>query len=129
MTEPQDESNAVPLPSIAQQIRDAAADDTFRSGARIPNEPDPSSALVNERLVRLQEAIDRAHRKAFVPAIKPLRRLLRNQGAVNDSVIEALCHLAAEIRELKEEQSKLRTMLNMLEAQLPEAARDRQDRR
>ena len=68
----------------------------------------------------IQEALDRAHRKTFVRTIKPLRRLLRNQGAVNDSLIEAVYHLFAQNREFITELSKLQRRLFALELQVQE---------
>jgi hypothetical protein len=121
-----EEPTAVPPAEIKQQLYHAAASDNFRPGARIPADIDPDRFVVTERSIQLQESIDRAHHKAFVPAIKPLRRLLRNQGAVNDSVIEALYNLAAQTMELVDEQQKLRKRLAMLEQQLREHTPDRQ---
>jgi hypothetical protein len=53
--------------------------------------------------------------------MKPLRRLLRNQGAVNDSLIEALFHLSAQTQEMIEEISDLRRQLAVLQKQIPTA--------
>jgi len=53
--------------------------------------------------------------------MKPLRRLLRNQGAVNDSLIDALFHLSAQTQEMVEEIRDLRTQLAALQKQIPPA--------
>ena len=44
-------------------------------------------------LGKAESEVRRAQAKTFVRAIKPLRRLLRNQGAVNDSMIIAVSEL------------------------------------
>jgi hypothetical protein len=51
--------------------------------------------------------------------MKPLRRLLRNQGAVNDSLIDALFHLCAQTQEMVEEIRDLRRQLAALQKQIP----------
>jgi len=53
--------------------------------------------------------------------MKPLRRLLRNQGAVNDSLIEAVFHLSAQTQEMVEEIRDLRMQLAALRKQIPPA--------
>ena len=51
-------------------------------------------------------------------AVKPLRRIVRNQGAVNDSLIEAVHHLAAQNQEMSEDIQTLRDLVGQLRAQL-----------
>ncbi len=63
---------------------------------------------------RIKDSLARARRKTFVKNVKPLRRLFRNQGAVNDSLIEAVHHLAAQNQELIKEMSELREMIDNL---------------
>ena len=82
--------------------------------------PMPPSLTTAVHVPLIQEALDRARRKTFVWAIKPLRRLLRNQGAVNDSLIEAVYHLFAHNREVTAELSKLQRRLFALELQVQE---------
>jgi hypothetical protein len=53
--------------------------------------------------------------------MKPLRRLLRNQGAVNDSLIDALFHLSAQTQEMVEEIGDLQRQLAALQTQIPPA--------
>ena len=62
--------------------------------------PKPKPEPISDA-THVQNALHRALRKSFVHAIKPLRRLRRNQGAVNDSLIEAGFHLAAEVNEIE----------------------------
>ena len=66
----------------------------------------------------IEKSLERAGRKTFVRTIKPLRGLLRDQGAVNDSLIEALRHLAEQTREILEEMSALQSRLDALEAEI-----------
>ena len=69
----------------------------------------------------VQDALHRALRKSVVNAIKPLRRLRRNQGAINDSLLEAGFHLADQLNELQTqteaELPKLQQRIAELEAQ------------
>ena len=53
--------------------------------------------------------------------IKPFRRLVRNQGAVNDSLINALFHLSAQTQKMIEEISYLRAQLDAVPKQTPPA--------
>lgn len=62
----------------------------------------------------IQTSLGRAQQKHFVRSVKPLRRILRNQGAVNDSLIEAVHQLALQNQELIEEMSELRGVLRQL---------------
>ena len=94
-----------------KQIYDAASTDPWRPGHRVVRKALPASVMFDAHLSHVQESLDRARRKSFVHAIKPLRRLLRNQGAVNDSLIEALFHLSAQIQEMAEEIRDLQRQL------------------
>lgn len=85
----------------------------------------PLSLTSAPRAAAIRNAIDRAWRKSFVRAIKPLRRLLRNQGAVNDSLIEAANHLLARTDELVAELSKLQRSLSALEIQIRQLRSER----
>lgn len=88
-----------------------------------PSKPKPPAAVVPQKPVRrvffdfrlIRQALNRAATKAYVPIPKPLRRWRRNQGAVNQSVIDCLGGtvtvveaLVAEIQELRREIAELR---------------------
>ncbi|MEP6821069.1 MAG: hypothetical protein ABI946_01840 [Chthoniobacterales bacterium] len=62
----------------------------------------------------IKAALGLAQRKAFVKSVKPLRRIFRNQGAVNDSLIEAMHQLALQNQDLVDELSELRGMIRKL---------------
>jgi hypothetical protein len=68
--------------------------------------------------IRIQAAIARARKKTYVRVIKPLRGLFRNQGAVNDSLIEAVHHLNAQNQDLLEQVQDLRALVHRLRSQL-----------
>ena len=98
-------------------------DETSSSEARHPgryvvakSDVPPETPISNA--AHVQNALDRARRKSFVRAIKPLRRFRRNQGAVNDSLFEAGCHLAAQANETEAELTKLRRRIAELEARV-----------
>lgn len=62
----------------------------------------------------IQTSLGRAQQKQFVKSVKPLRRIFRNQGAVNDSLIEAMHQLALQNQELIEEIGDLRDAVRKL---------------
>ena len=71
----------------------------------------------------IRQALNRAALKTFIPLAKPLRRWRRNQGAVNQSVIDCLGGtvtvvegLVAEIQNLRSEIADLRAQLHDREA-------------
>ena len=113
-----DESAAVPLPDIMKQLYDAASSDQWRPGPHPVNKPIPLSLTSSSHTDHIQRALDRAAGKSFVRASKPFRRLLRNQGAVNDSVIEAIYHLFAQNQEIIKEITELQQRLSNLEAKI-----------
>ena len=115
------ESAAVPPQEIMKQIYDAASTDPWRPNHRVVTRPLPASLTSDPHLPHVYDSLDRARRKSFVRAMKPLRRLLRNQGAVNDSLIEALFHLSAQTQEMVEEIRDLRMQLAALQRQIPPA--------
>jgi hypothetical protein len=102
-----------------KQIYDAASTDPWRPSHRVVTRPLPTSLTSDAHLSHVYDSLDRARRKSFVQAIKPLRRLLRNQGAVNDSLIDALFHLSAQTQEMVEEITDLRSQLAVLQKQIP----------
>ncbi len=95
-------------------------------GVRAIN-PDPSrasiAAIYDVHFEHIQSSLDRARSKAFVRAIKPFRRILRNQGAVNDSLIEAVHHLAAQNQKMIEQMSDLRRLVSKLAGEMPRPER------
>jgi hypothetical protein len=104
-----------------KQIYDAAGTDPWRPSHRVVTRPLPASLTSDAHLSHVYDSLDRARRKSFVRTIKPLRRLLRNQGAVNDSLIDALFHLSAQTQEMVEEIKDLRKQLTALQKQVPPA--------
>jgi hypothetical protein len=72
---------------------------------------------------KTRDALNRARTKTDVPTIKPLQRLRRNQGAVNEGLIDSFSALiavnkqmAAEISALSSEMATLRQLLAESEA-------------
>ena len=72
---------------------------------------------------KTRDALNRARNKTDVPTIKPLQRLRRNQGAVNEGLIDSFSALiavnkqmAAEISALSSEMATLRQLLAESEA-------------
>jgi hypothetical protein len=111
-----------------KQLYDAASSERWRQSQRAVAKTMPISLPASSHASEIRVSLDRARRKSFVRAIKPLRRLLRNQGAVNDSLIESLCHLYAQSEQMIEALSELQTRFVSLEMQLQqlrvEQARD-----
>jgi hypothetical protein len=116
------ESAAISPHEIMKQIYDAASTDPWRPSHRVVTKPLPASLTSDAHISHVYNSLDRARRKSFVRAIKPLRRLLRNQGAVNDSLIDALFHLSAQTQEMVEEIRDLRRQLAALQKQTPTAS-------
>jgi hypothetical protein len=114
-----DKSTDVPLTEIINQLYDAASTDPWRPSHRVVRKPLPAGLTSDAHLSHVYDSLDRARRKSFVRAMKPLRRLLRNQGAVNDSLIDALFHLSAQTQEMLEEITDLRKQLAALQKQIP----------
>ena len=104
-----------------KQIYDAA--DPQPGEAR--DHPLPISLKLGLRADRIEKALSRASRKSFVRAIKPLRRFLRNQGAVNDSVIEGVTELYAQTQAMIEEIGELQRRISTLENQVRELRQSR----
>jgi len=96
-----EKSEPVPLPDIVRQLYEAATSDPWRPGRRPAGEGGDADRPLGAHGLRIHAALSRAQKKSFVRAIKPLRRLLRNQGAVNDSLVEALFHLHAQSDEMR----------------------------
>src|SRR5437870_928919 len=110
-----DDSAAIRLEEVVDQLYDAASSNQWRPGPHPRAKTIPLSLTSSSHTTHIQRALDRAAGKSFVPAIKPLRRLLRNQGAVNDSIIEAVYHLFAQNQQLIKEVTELQHSLARLE--------------
>jgi hypothetical protein len=119
-TEAGENSESLPLEQIVKQLYDAASSERWRQSQRSISTTVPISLPASSHANEIRLSLDRARRKSFVRAIKPLRRLLRNQGAVNDSVIEALCHLYAQSEQMIEALSELQSRFLKLEGQVQE---------
>ena len=108
----------VPLKQIMKQLYDAAESDPWRPGSHVVTKEIPVSVTSAVHTADARRALSRAAAKSFVNAPKPLRRLRRNQGAVNDSLMEALWHLSLQAEEMLEEISQLQRRMASLEAKL-----------
>lgn len=120
-----DDASPVPSQAVMKQLYEAAGANPWRPSHRIPSADLPESLRPHAQPSRIQEFIARARQKSFVRAIKPLRRLLRNQGAVNDSLIDAVSQLAAQTNDLKDQVADLRRQLNAMRKQNPSGQADR----
>jgi hypothetical protein len=108
---------AATLEEISAWIHSAALADTWRVGHQLGAAPPLLPEACDIHFTQMQAALDRAARKTFVRAAKPMRRLLRNQGAVNDSVIEAIYHLAMQNQEMREQLHELRAQVASLQTE------------
>jgi hypothetical protein len=124
-TQASEKPSGVPVEEIMKQIYDAASSSpvqadhhTAQADHHPATDPVAISLKVTLRATQIEKALKRASRKSFVRAVKPLRRLFRNQGAVNDSLIEGLSQLFAQTQVLIEEIGELQGRVSMLEAQL-----------
>lgn len=125
-TQARQDSAALPLEEIVKQLYDAASSERWRQSQRGVAKSMPISLPASSHASEIRLSIDRARRKSFVRAMKPLRRLLRNQGAVNDSLITALYHLFAQSEQMIEALSEMHTRLAKLEARIQQL-RERPD--
>jgi hypothetical protein len=110
---------ATSVEEISKWIGDAAVAESNRSG-RYPGGTQMSEAEKESDLhvERIESSLFRARTKTYVRMLKPFRRMFRNQGAVNDSLIEAVHHLAAQNEELMDQLSELRGTVRALRSQL-----------
>ncbi|MEP6810547.1 MAG: hypothetical protein ABI992_09915 [Chthoniobacterales bacterium] len=106
----------MPLEAISELIRDAARKGPASDRSLAAMTPDVHTE-------QILSAVKRAREKAYVAKPKPLRRLFRNQGAVNDSLIEAVYHLAAQNQELMDEVNELRAAMTRLQREKNRSAR------
>jgi len=117
------EPRPVSLEETANWIRDAATSKSWRLGHQSGSIPASIAEIYDVHTELIQSSLDRARSKAFVRAIKPLRRMLRNQGAVNDSLIEAVYHLAAQNQKMMEQMRDLRRLVSKLAGEMPRPER------
>ena len=101
-----------------KQIYDAAGPQPGQPDHHPMTDPLPISLKLSLRANRIEKALNRASRKSFVRAIKPFRRFLRNQGAVNDSIIEGLTELFAQTQAMIEEIGEMQRRISTLEIQI-----------
>jgi len=113
-----EEPRGISLEKISLWIRDAAVSKSWRPGHHFGPGPTSLPLACDLHFAAVQFSLTRARTKTFVRAIKPFRRILRNQGAVNDSLIEAVYHLAAKNQELVEQLNDLRDLVSDLRSEL-----------
>ncbi|MEO5722200.1 MAG: hypothetical protein ABIR71_12105 [Chthoniobacterales bacterium] len=113
-----DHTRATSAEKISRWIRDAAVAQSWRAGHHLRLSPPLSIESSDVHHPRIQAALQRARRKTFVAMAKPFRRFFRNQGAVNDSLIEAVHHLSLQNEQVIEEIAALRESMSELRAQL-----------
>jgi hypothetical protein len=109
---------------IAEWMRTAAARPAAtRTGRRAFVERTARHHHPGYDFKKAREALNRARTKTDVHTIKPLQRLRRNQGAVNEGLIDSFSALiavnkqmAAEISALSSEMATLRQLLAENEA-------------
>jgi hypothetical protein len=116
------ETSAGQFQQIANWIYEGATAKPRRPGRRLQGSQ-PASDFASRlttalRSQRIHTALHRAATKTFVRAIKPFRRILRNQGAVNDSLIEASHELSIQYEELNAELLALRAEMEALRKEL-----------
>lgn len=102
---------------ISKWIRDAASE-PWRPGHLVASGSGATSENCDFRATRIEASLERARLKTYVKMIKPFRGMFRNQGAVNDSLIEAVSCIAAQNEELMEEISELRGLVASLRSQI-----------
>jgi hypothetical protein len=117
------EPRGISLEKISLWIRDAAVSKSWRPGHHLGPAPTSLPLACDLHFAAVQFSLNRARNKSFVRAIKPFRRIFRNQGAVNDSLIEAVYHLAAKNQELVEQMNDLRDLVSDLRSELRQRER------
>src|SRR2546426_6022594 len=93
---------------VSEWIRDAAKGASF-SGAAGDSSFVPTAYRFSFDVVNSE--LHRAHSKSFVRMVKPFRRLRRNQGAVNESLIRAVNELCNINHEMAREIEVMRAAL------------------
>jgi hypothetical protein len=117
-TQASEKQSGVPVEQIMKQIYDEAAPQPGEPGHHPPTDPLPITLKLSLRGNRIEKALNRASHKSFVRAIKPFRRFLRNQGAVNDSLIEGVTELFAQTQAVIEEIGELQRRVSSLENEI-----------
>ena len=120
------------------QIADWMRSATTRPASQPPAGRLPAGATTRRHhpgfdFKKTRDALNRARTKTDVHTIKPLQRLRRNQGAVNEGLIDAFSALiavnkqmAAEISALSSEMATLRQLLAESEARSASAENSEQ---
>lgn len=103
---------------IGKWIHDAATAKPWRPGHNLRDGPPAAPQLRDHHLALVAAALNRARVKTYVRLVKPFRRLFRNQGAVNNSLIEAVYHLSQQSQEMMQEINHLRRNVISLRKQL-----------
>jgi hypothetical protein len=124
-------SPALTTEEITKWVRLAVARPASKpASARIPAEFGSFGNHPGFDFKKARQALNRARAKTDVNTIKPLRRLRRNQGAVNEALIDSFSALvavnkqmASEIAALSADMATLRQRLSESEA-LQDAASD-----
>ncbi len=103
---------------IGQWVRDAASAKPWRPGHNLREGPAFAPPRRADHFALIASLLDRARVKTYVRLVKPFRRLFRNQGAVNNSLIEAVYHLSQQSQEMMQEINHLRRNVISLRKQL-----------
>lgn len=90
------------------------------AASRAPMELRPKSGHPGFDFKKAKQALNRARSKTDVNTIKPLRRLRRNQGAVNEGLIDSFSALIAVNKQMATEITGLSADLAALRQRLAE---------
>lgn len=112
------EDRAASPEEISNWVRSAANTKAGRPGHPAGSASEATFAAYELHVAGAQSSLKRARLKTFVKMVKPFRGMFRNQGAVNDSLIEAIHHLAAQNQVLAERISDLRDLIDGLRRQV-----------
>ncbi|HEX8678936.1 MAG TPA: hypothetical protein VF683_03185 [Chthoniobacterales bacterium] len=107
---------------IGKWVRDAATAKPWRPGHNLRDGPALAPQHRDHHLALVAAALNRARVKTYVRLVKPFRRLFRNQGAVNNGLIEAVYHLSRQTQEMMQEINHLRRTVASLRKQLEAAS-------
>ncbi len=105
---------------IAGWMRTAAPRPLARPGSGRPAEASVRSHHPGFDFKKAREALNRARNKTDVRTIKPLQRLRRNQGAVNEGLIDSFSALIAVNKQMASEISALSSEIATLRQRLAE---------
>lgn len=87
---------------------------------RTPSDSRPQGNHPGFDFKKARQALNRARAKTDVNTIKPLRRLRRNQGAVNEALIDSFSALVAVNKQMASEITALSTDVAALRQRLAE---------